>query len=62
VYRQAYGAATNTWEALGPTPLENIRIPYGLSRLRFELPGYRTMIRAIGGEHLNWAELKGGDQ
>ena len=60
VYRQAYDVATDGWEVLGQTPLENIRIPYGLSRLRFELDGYRPLVRALGGGHLNWAELTGG--
>ena len=57
VYRQAYLATGDAWEVLGQTPLRDIRIPYGLSRLRFELPGYRPMFRAIGGGHLNWEEL-----
>jgi dienelactone hydrolase len=62
VYRQAYDAPDGEWEVLGPTPLEGIRIPYGLSRLRFELDGHRPLLRALGGAHLNWAELNGGDQ
>lgn len=57
VYRQAYLATGDEWEVLGRTPLENIRIPYGLSRLRFELDGHRPLVRAIGGGHLNWSEL-----
>ena len=57
VFRQAYDTAGDDWEELGRTPLENIRIPYGLSRLRFELPGYRPLVRALGGAHLNWQEL-----
>ena len=57
VFRQAYGAATDRWEELGRTPLTDIRFPYGLSRLRFELEGHRPMLRALGGAHLNWAEL-----
>jgi eukaryotic-like serine/threonine-protein kinase len=62
VYRQAYLATGDDWEVLGQTPLENIRIPYGLSRLRFELEGHRPLVRAIGGGHLNWSELTGGTQ
>lgn len=62
VYRQAYAATGGEWELLGQTPLKNIRIPYGLSRLRFERGGYRPMVRAIGGGHLNWAELKGANE
>lgn len=58
VYRQAYLATGDQWEELGRTPLKDIRLPYGLSRLRFELAGHRPMLRAIGGQHLNWEELQ----
>lgn len=57
VFRQAYNAAGDGWEDLGRTPLHDIRIPYGLSRLRFEREGYRPLVRAIGGAHINWSEL-----
>ena len=43
VFLQAYDATDDRWLELGKTPLENIRIPYGLSRLRFELSGHRTL-------------------
>jgi dienelactone hydrolase len=61
VFRQGYTAAENQWEDLGVTPLADIRVPHGLSRLRFELPGYRPLVRALGGAHFNWEELKPGD-
>lgn len=61
VFRQGYTAAETQWEDLGVTPLVNIRVPHGLSRLRFERPGYRPLMRALGGAHLNWAELSPGD-
>ncbi len=57
VFRQAYGAADDAWEELGRTPLVDVRIPYGLSRLRFELDGHRPLVRALGGAHINWSEL-----
>ena len=57
VFRQAYGAGTEKWEELGRTPLVNIKVPYGLSQLRFEREGYLPLLRAIGGGHLNWEEL-----
>ena len=60
VFRQSYTADTSAWEVLGRTPLDNIRIPYGLSRIRLELDGYRPMLRALGGAHINWRELKPG--
>jgi eukaryotic-like serine/threonine-protein kinase len=57
VFRQAYDVAADEWEELGRTPLVDIRFPFGLSRLRFELEGYLPLIRAMGGGHLNWDEL-----
>lgn len=57
VYRQAYLAPNDEWETLGRTPLQHIRVPYGLSRIRFELPGHRPLLRALGGAHINWPEL-----
>jgi serine/threonine protein kinase/dienelactone hydrolase len=57
VFRQAYDASGDQWEELGRTPLTDIRFPFGLSRLRFELEGYRPLVRAMGGGHLNWEEL-----
>jgi len=61
VLRQAYNAPDGEWEELGKTPLQDIRIPYGLSRLRFELEGYHPLMRALGGAHLNWTELTYAD-
>jgi serine/threonine protein kinase len=58
VFRQAYDTAGGEWEDLGRTPLMDIRFPFGLSRLRFELEGYRPLVRAMGGGHLNWDELR----
>ena len=61
VYRRGYGSE-DEWQYLGITPLENIRIPFGLSELRLELEGYRTLFRTVGGEHLNWETLEGPAQ
>ena len=61
VFRQAYMGPADQWEELGRTPLQDIRVPYGLSRLRFELPGHRPMVRALGGAHINWRQLTAGD-
>jgi len=61
VFRQSYTADTSAWEMLGRTPLEQIRVPYGLSRIRLELDGYRPVLRALGGAHINWRELKSGN-
>ncbi len=50
VFRRAYGAPDEAaWEELGLTPLENIRVPFGYSRLRFERDGFQPLQRAIGG-------------
>ena len=57
VFRQSYTADTSRWEVLGRTPLKQIRIPYGLSRIRLELDGYRPVLHALGGAHINWREL-----
>jgi DNA-binding winged helix-turn-helix (wHTH) protein/formylglycine-generating enzyme required for sulfatase activity/dienelactone hydrolase len=57
VLRQPYGDPTAEWEVLGKTPLTDIRFPWGLSRVRFELDGHRTLERALGGGHFNWQEL-----
>jgi predicted esterase len=61
VLRQAYNATDAGWEELGLTPLVDIRIPFGVSRLRFERDGHRPLERAIGGGHLNWEELTSRD-
>jgi formylglycine-generating enzyme required for sulfatase activity/dienelactone hydrolase len=61
VFRQGYGAPDDEWEDLGVTPLVGIRVPHGLSRLRFERQGYRPLVRALGGAHFNWAELGPGN-
>lgn len=61
VFRQAYSAIDETWEELGPTPLKDIRLPFGLSRIKFELNGYRPLVRTLGGAHFNWAKLEPGD-
>jgi dienelactone hydrolase len=61
VFRQSYTADTSAWEVLGRTPLERIRVPYGLSRIRLELDGYRPVLRALGGAHINWRELRPGN-
>lgn len=58
VLRQAYDAQGGGWEDLGRTPLVGVRFPYGLSKLRLEKEGYRPLVRALGGAHINWTELK----
>ncbi len=60
VFRRAYDSDSDEWERLGETPLPDARVPYGLSRLRFDLQGYQSLFRTLGGGHLNWEELRPG--
>ena len=48
VFRRAYTAPDSAWEALGTTPIDSVRYPYGLSVVRLELPGYVPVERAMG--------------
>jgi hypothetical protein len=43
VWTRPYDSAEEDWELLGRTPLEDVRVPRGLPRLRLELEGYRPM-------------------
>ena len=57
VYRRAYDS-TGDWEYLGVTPINDIRLPRGLSSLRFELKGYEPVVRTqfmgeYGGKTVN---------
>ncbi len=49
VYRRPYNMPDAEWEALGRTPLSNIRYPYGLSVLRFEFEDRPAVYRIMGG-------------
>jgi len=59
VFLRAYGREGG-WKDLGTTPLQNIRIPFGLSEIRIELDGYHTLHRTLGGDHFNGSTLAGG--
>lgn len=48
VYRRAYDAPKDRWEELGATPIKERRIPFGISRLRFERDGYLPLERLFG--------------
>ncbi len=54
---QPFDRPEDEWVVLGRTPLEDIHFPYGLSRLRLELDGYRPLNRTVGGGHVNWGTL-----
>lgn len=62
VYRRGYDAPESDRQKLGETPLENIRIPFGLSRLEIELEGFVPLSRTIGGGTLSpeLAQNRGG--
>lgn len=49
VYRRPYDSDEDAWEGIGITPIASVRLPYGLSRLRFELEGYETLFRTLLG-------------
>lgn len=58
VFRRPFAGSDDQWEMLGTTPLTDIHVPFGLSLLRFELEGYPTMFRLLGGGGLISAELQ----
>ena len=49
VYRALFSDTTH-WELIGTTPTDSVRIPTppSVTRIRFDLPGYRTVNRIIG--------------
>jgi formylglycine-generating enzyme required for sulfatase activity/pimeloyl-ACP methyl ester carboxylesterase len=49
IYRREYRQSDDEWEFLGPTPIEDLRVPFGLSVLRAELDGYETAYQLVGG-------------
>ena len=46
VYMKEYEKPDGEWIPLGVTPLENIRVPVGIFRWKFEKEGYRTVLAA----------------
>jgi dienelactone hydrolase len=47
VRMMAYGAADSEWEVLGITPLKQVRVPRGVSRVQVRLDGYETVERLV---------------
>jgi formylglycine-generating enzyme required for sulfatase activity/dienelactone hydrolase len=43
VYRREYLADSAGWQYLGITPLDSVRLPLGISRLRFEKEGFHQL-------------------
>ncbi len=53
VWIRAYNSEEEDWEDLGQTPLEDVRVPGSMLRIRLELDGYQTLTVAgtRGGEY-----------
>jgi serine/threonine protein kinase/predicted esterase len=45
VYRRDYGKPDAPWEAVGATPLKNVRQPRGMFVWKFEKPGFAAVLR-----------------
>jgi eukaryotic-like serine/threonine-protein kinase len=45
VYMQHYEEPDGAWRELGATPLEQVRVPFGLFRWRLEKAGYEPLLR-----------------
>jgi len=43
VYRKRYSDVDSAWLYVGTTPLDSVRLPFGLSRLRLEKDGYPSL-------------------
>ena len=53
VFRRPYAAVEDSWEQIGVTPLEDLRVPFGVSELRLELEGHATIHRTVGSGMVN---------
>jgi dienelactone hydrolase len=49
VFRRPYEATDDDWVELGKTPLREVRLPIGLSRIRLEYDGYEPLLRNVLG-------------
>ncbi|HEX6309844.1 MAG TPA: SUMF1/EgtB/PvdO family nonheme iron enzyme [Longimicrobiales bacterium] len=52
VFRRAYAPADAEWREVGRTPIDSVRLPLGVTRLRFELGGHRTHELAVPASRL----------
>jgi len=46
IYMKEYKAPDSEWEYLGVSPIENVRLPIGILRLKMEKEGYETVMAA----------------
>ncbi|MBN2594212.1 MAG: SUMF1/EgtB/PvdO family nonheme iron enzyme [Sedimentisphaerales bacterium] len=47
IYMKEYKAPESQWQYLGVSPIDNIRLPVGFFRWRFEKAGYETVFAAV---------------
>ena len=62
VYRRPYSSSNDDWEFLGVTPLNKMRIPFGLSLLRLEYEDREPLLRVIGIDFPTTSELEVRDK
>jgi serine/threonine protein kinase/dienelactone hydrolase len=46
IYYKKYTANDDPWRFLGQTPVDSVRLPYGLKRFKIEKEGYETIVLA----------------
>ena len=46
VYMKAYASPDDEWQFIGTSPVENVRVPIGIFRWKFEKEGYDTVLSA----------------
>jgi eukaryotic-like serine/threonine-protein kinase len=49
VFRRPYEGTDDDWVELGKTPIRDLRLPIGLSRIRLEYDGYEPLLRNVLG-------------
>lgn len=49
IYRKNYAEINNSWEYLGHSPIDSVRIPFGYFRWKIEKKGYQTIEAANSG-------------
>ena len=62
VYRRAYDDPQAPWQRLGETPIHDVRIPRGFSLMRFELDGFDSVLRTVGGMPLAGGAIRLGTE
>jgi formylglycine-generating enzyme required for sulfatase activity/cephalosporin-C deacetylase-like acetyl esterase len=61
IYMKPYGAAENAWEHIGRSPMEHLKVPFGLLRWKAEKQGFQTAEVASFSQHgREWFPDQGG--